>query len=535
MHNQPLIWLTAWYQQRLAQLLDRPHIAYAIGGIVLLIVIVLGLSAGREFLPELDEGALWLQVQLPSGVSLEKGSSMAAELRNKLLAHPEVSYVVTQLGRSDEGTDPWTPSHIEVPVGLHPYSKWPHHKTKAEFINQLNAEFAQMPGYIIGISQPIVDNINDLIGGSHSPLALRIYGNDLTEARRIGTHIVAILKTIRGTASASIFQEPPIPQMVIDVDRKKLGRLGIAISDVMRLIQSGLSGYPITVIYNDNRIYNATAVFNKPNKSSREALSNLFVADPNGNPVLLSQIASISYQMGQSNIAHEETQREITVRIDNRNRDLTSYLKEAEQRIANEVTFDKHQFHLQWAGQFESQQRAEKRLLYILAVMLVVMSILLFIQFQKAHLVVLVLGVVPMATLGGLISLHLTGGTINVATAVGFIALFGVSVQNGIIMVTNIRRVRNADDSLIHSVIHGASERLRPVLMTATVASCGMLPAALATGVGTDVQRGLATVVVGGLAVSTLLTLFILPTYYYVLESFLLRFQPPDSTYSESP
>lgn len=518
--NRPLLWITKRYRALLTKLIARPSIAYVLGILVLLAVILLGITAGREFLPDLDEGALWLQVEMPSGLSLEKANDMASELRRALLKHEEISYVVTQLGRSDEGTDPWTPSHMEVPVGLKPYSEWPDKETKSQFIAKLNAEFSRMPGFAVGISQPIIDNVNDLVGGAHSPLALRIYGDDLAECRRIGHHIVNILKTIRGTASASIFQEPPIPQMIVNIDREKIARYGINIADVTSLIQTGLGGAPVALVYVDNRMYNATTRFPKANKSSAEALGNLFVNSSTGVPISLSQLTHIEYKTGESNIAHEENKRQITIRIDNRGRDLASYLAEAQKRINKEVKFDSTNFSLEWAGQFESQQRAQKRLVYILFVMLILMAILLFFQFQKLHLVFLILGVVPMATLGGLITLHLTGQTLNVATSVGFIALFGVSVQNGIIMVANIKRVRNTSKALARSVVDGASERLRPVLMTATVASFGMLPAALATGVGTDVQRGLATVVVGGLAVSTLLTLFILPVYYFTIERF---------------
>jgi cobalt-zinc-cadmium resistance protein CzcA len=518
-HNHVMTRLTERYCNILKQFIEHPSMAYVLGVVILLFVIILGATAGREFLPELDEGALWLQVSMPSGLSLEKANNMASELRQTLLEHSEVSYVVTQLGRSDEGTDPLTPSHIEVPVGLKPYSEWPRGETKAQFVAKLNAQFAAMPGFNIGISQPIIDNVNDVIGGAHSPLALRIYGDDLNECRRIGREIVALLKTVRGTASVSLFQEPPIPQMVINVNRKKIARYGINIADIMTMIQTGLGGAPVAMVYSNSRMYNITTRFYPQNKNNIESLGHLVVNSPTGAKILLSQLATIRYQTGESNISHENGERIITVRVDNRGRDLISYLNEAQKRIQQNVKFDTKQFRLEWAGQFESQQRAQKRFSYILVVMLVLMSVLLFLQFQKLRLVLLVLGVVPMATLGGLITLHITGQTLNVATAVGFIALFGVSVQNGIIMIANIRRVRT-DQSLAQAVIDGASERLRPVLMTATVASFGMLPAALATGVGTDVQRGLATVVVGGLFFSTLLTLFILPAYYFALERF---------------
>lgn len=520
-HNKPLAWLTTRYRAGLGHLLERTWIAYLIASVALVCVLILGATAGSEFLPELDEGALWLQVQMPTGLSLEKASEMASELRKEIKSFPEVSYVITQLGRNDDATDPWTPSHIEVPVGLKPYDQWASGESKAELIARMNERFKHMPGFSIGISQPIIDGVNDAIGGAHSPLVLRVYGSDLKEDRRIANQIVDILESIRGTASASIFQEPPIPQMVVKIDRAAAARFGINVNDIAALIQTGVGGAPVTTVYQEEHIYNLTVRFPKANKSNPESLGRLYLSSASGAKIPLTQLATIRLQTGESTISHETNNRQITVRIDNRGRDLTSYLAEAQQRIDKEVKFNPQQNRLEWAGQFENQQRAQARLVIILSVMLLMMAVLLYFQFGKLRQSFLILGVVPLATLGGLIALHVTGETLNVATAVGFIALFGVSVQNGIIMVANFRRVHGEGLSLSETVIEGASERLRPVLMTATVASIGMLPAALATGVGTDVQRGLATVVVGGLVVSTLLTLFILPTFYFALESFV--------------
>ncbi|MDQ0036259.1 cobalt-zinc-cadmium resistance protein CzcA [Variovorax boronicumulans] len=521
--NKPLVWLTAAYRRVLSGLLDAPAIAYGLSALALAAVVVLGATAGREFLPDIDEGALWLQVQLPSGLSLDKASEMATELRHVLLEYPEVSYVVTQLGRNDDGTDPWTPSHMEVPVGLKPYAEWPAGVNKAAFVRTLTERFAKMPGFDVGISQPIIDGVNDSVGGAHSPLVLRIYGDDLKESRRIGNQIVELLGTVRGTASASLFQEPPIPQVVIQLDRAAAARFGVNASDVANLIQTGIGGAPVITVYAGNRTYNVAVKMPKSAKGGTEAIGALLLNSSSGAKVPLSQVADIRLQTGESTISHEMNERQITVRVDNRDRDLASYLVEARERIAKEVKFDPAKFRLQWAGQFENQQRAQARLGVSLAIVVAIMAVLLFFQFGKIRQVVLILGVVPMATLGGLIAVHVAGETLNVATAVGFIALFGVSIQNGIIMVANFRRVRGEGLALQASVLEGAAERLRPVLMTATVASVGMLPAALATGVGTDVQRGLATVVVGGLVVSTLLTLFILPTLYFALERFFER------------
>ncbi len=521
--NRPLLWLQQRYRNVLESLLHHPTIAYVIGGSAMVGVLVLGLTLGREFLPELDEGAMWLQVQLPSGLSLDKASEMTGDLRRAVREFPEVSYIVTQLGRNDTGTDPWTPSHVESGVGLKPYSTWPNGETKAQFLHKFNARMQQIPGISVGISQPIVDGENDMIGGAHSPLVLRIYGDDFNELRRIGTQIVDVLHAIPGTAEASIFQEPPIPQLAIDIDRAATARYGINVADVTNLIQTAIGGAAITQVYVADRVYNVSARVSQAIANNVEALGQLPLTSSDGARIPLSMLAHIKLQNGESTIAHEMSHRQLTIRVDNRGRALSDYLADAQQQIEQKVHFDAQKYRLEWAGTFENQQRAQARLIVVMAMVVAVMAILLFAMFGKLHQAALLLGVVPAATLGGLVALHLRGETLNIATAVGFIALFGVAVQNGIIMVANFNRVREHGVPLHEAVLTGAIERFRPVLMTATVATVGMLPAAMATGVGTDVQRGLATVVTGGLPVATLLTLFILPPVYLSLEHFFER------------
>ncbi|RUL70409.1 efflux RND transporter permease subunit [Dyella choica] len=520
-HNKPLEALQAGFTHSLGRLLHRLPMAYGIAGIAFCGVLILGASIGREFLPDLDEGALWLQVQMPPGLSLDKASQMTVELRKAVREFPEVSYVVTQLGRNDTGTDPWTPSHVESGVGLKPYSTWANGETKAEFLRKFNARMQQLPGMSVGISQPIIDGENDMIGGAHSPLVLRIYGDDLNDMRRVGNQIVDVLKSVRGTADASIFQEPPIPQLQIKANRDAAARYGINVSDITNLIQTTLGGAPITTVYVADRIYNVTARVSNDVANSLEAVGELPLTSASGAQVPLKQVADIKLVSGESTIAHEHGQRELTIRIDNRDRALSEYLADAQAQINAKVHFDQQKYELEWAGNFQNAQRAQARLTVVMGMVLAIMAVLLFAEFGKFHQAVLVLGVVPLATVGGLLALHVRGETLNIATAVGFIALFGVAVQNGIIMVSNINRVRREGLSLFEAVIVGATERFRPVLMTATVASIGMLPAALATGIGTDVQRGLATVVVGGLPIATLLTLYILPSLYYGMENFI--------------
>jgi heavy metal efflux system protein len=518
-HNRWLEKLTRGYERVLAACLEQPRIIYGVTLFALFAVIGLAGTVGREFLPDLDEGSLWLQVQMPTGLALDQASDMASELRRAVLKYPEISFVVTQVGRNDDGTDSWTMSHVEAPVGLKPYDTWPGGESKKAFVDRLSADLArELPGFDIGISQPIIDGVNDLIGGAHSPLVVKLYGDDLPMLRDIGRQIVAVLDSIPGTSNASLFQEPPIPQIEIKLDHEKAARYGINMTDVQNVIQTGVGQSPVSTVYVGERTYPLTVRYMANTRNDPDALGNLLVNTSSGMQVPLAQIASIRVRSGESTVTRENGERNLTIRIDNRDPDLTTYLKEAQSRIADKVHYDHDRVRLEWGGQFENQKRAESRLLVILGMVMGLMLILLTVGTHSFRQAALILGVVPLATLGGLISLHLTGQTLNVASGVGFIALFGVAVQNGIIMVANLNRMRKAGFDLHDAVMKGATERLRPVLMTATVATLGMLPAALHTGVGSDVQRGIATVVVGGLAVATILTLFVLPSMYHVLE-----------------
>jgi cobalt-zinc-cadmium resistance protein CzcA len=403
-------------------------------------------------------------------------------------------------------------------VGLKPYNAWPKGETKEDFLRKLNARLKQLPGFSIGISQPIIDMVEDAIGGAHSPLVVRVIGDDFNELRRIAGGIVDVLHDVRGTTDASIFQEPPIPQVAIDIDRAAAARYGINVSDITNLIQTGVGGAAVSKVYVADRTYDVTVRFPKETRNSPEAIGKLALTTISGAQVPLSQVARIKLQSGESTIAHEMSHRELLVKVDYRDRALSDYLSEAQRAIDQKVRFEPGRYRLEWGGKFEEQQRAQRRFILILGIVLALMVVFLFAEFGKMRQTILILMVVPLATLGGLIALHVTGETLNVASAVGFIALFGVAVQNGIIMIANINRVREQGLPLREAVVSGAVERFRPVLMTATVATVGMLPAALATGVGTDVQRSLATVVVGGLLVATLLTLFILPACYFAIE-----------------
>jgi len=516
--NPVLDRLEAGYRGALARSLERPRIAYALGLGAAIAVLVLGAAIWREFLPDLDEGSIFLHAELPPGISLQKATDMVSDLRAALHEFPEVAYVVSHTGRNDDGTDPWTPAHMETAVGLMPYSTWPSGETKQDLIKRISARLEQLPGFEIAYSQPILDSVLDHVFDPHSALAIKVFGDDFNELRRIGKDVIGVLNTIAGVADAAIDQYTPLPQISIKVDRAATARYGINVADVVNLISTGIGGAAVSQLFIGDRRYDITVRFPAADRNSPEAIKTLVLTSSDGALIPLSQVAQVKLQTGESMINREMNHRYLLVKLNYRDRDPLSVVAAVSKAIEQKVSFDRRKYHIEWGGQLEGQQRAEARFRLIIGLALATMMVLLYAEFGVLRQVLLIVGVVPLATLGGLIALHATGTTLNVASGVGFIALFGVAVMNGVIMVANLNRLREQGMPLLEAVLAGAVERLRPVLMTATVATVGMLPAALATGVGSDVQRNLATVVAGGLVPATLLTLFIIPTFYFAVE-----------------
>jgi heavy metal efflux system protein len=527
-HNHVLAWLEHEYRRVLQGSLRRPGIVYALSAVAAIAVVVLGTTASREFLPELDEGSIWLHAEMTGGISLAKAMEMDAELRKVVMEFPEVSTVVTHVGRNDDGTDPWTPSHVEAGITLRPYNTWASGGTKQDLILRMSARLAELPGYEIAVSQPIIDGVKDKVFDPHSQLAVKVFGDDMTELRRIAKEVAAVLEKVPGTADVLVDDRPPLPQIVVTPNREGAARYGINVGDIADLIQTGIGGVAVNQVFIGEKRYDVTVRFKDTARDNPEALGKLVLTSSSGALVPLSQVASIKLQNGESTINRDMNQRYLLVKLNSNGRSLPALLADAKRDIAEHVKFDPSRYRIEWSGDFENEQRAEQRLALILGLMLALMIVLLFAEFGTMRHVALILLVVPLATLGGLIALHITGVTLNVSSAVGFIALFGVAVMNGVIMVANLNRIRDSGLPLIDAVVAGASERLRPVLMTATVATVGMLPAAFATGVGSDVQRSLATVVAGGLLMATLLTLFLIPTYYFVMERLVTRREEAD-------
>lgn len=518
-HNKWLERLTLSYSSVVDRFVKRPFIIFVTVAITLAGALALTFTVGKDFLPTLDEGSIWLQVTLPPGITVEKSREMSDTLRAHTMKYPEVTYVAVQAGRNDDGTDPFTPSHFEVSVGIKPYKEWPKGKTKDDLINELAEEYKSMPGYTVGFSQPMIDGVMDKISGAHSELVVKVYGEDFKETRRIAEEVLHTLENVKGAVDLDIDQEPPLPQLQIQMNRKAISRYGLNVADVADLIEIAIGGKAISEIYQNDRVYDITCKYKEDSRDTPEKIANLMLTAPNGAKIPLSQVADISLSTGESTITREMNKRHLTVKLNLRGRDLNSFVKDASNQIDKHVDYDKHNYSIVWGGQFENQNRAYARLGVIVPLALAIMFILLYIAFGKFRQAGLVLGIVPLAIFGGMAALNIRGMTLNVSSAVGFIALFGVAIQNGVIMVSHINGLRRDGYNLFDAVTSGARHRFRPVLMTATVAILGLLPASLATGIGSDVQRPLATVIVYGLMFSTIITLFALPVFYYLIES----------------
>ena len=516
--NRWLERLTETYKRQTAKIIAAPGKIMVCIVVILAAVVGLSMYVGKDFLPPLDEGSIWIQVQLPPGMSLEKSSEMATALRSKLKTFDEVTYVMTQTGRDDEGVCPFSFSHIEVMIGLKPYSTWKNGRRKSDLIADMAAMIDTMPGYGVGFSQPIIDMVQDQIAGAHSDLAIKIYGEDMTESRRIAEETVRIVKGVPGAADVGIMEEPFLPQLQIVADRDKIARYGLNVADVAELIEVAIGGKAISQVFIGSKVYDVICRYNDVSRDTPEKIGALMLTSGSGTMIPLSAVAQIKTTTGASMISREMNQRFVTVRMNLRGRDLTSFVKEAESKIEEHVRYDHSKFGFHWAGQLENQHRAFGRLAVVMPITLAVMFLLLFFTFGKFRQAGLLIGMLPLAVFGGMLALVVRGMTFNVSSAVGFIALFGVFIQNGVILISHINVLRNRGTELKEAVISGASHRLRPVMMTATVAVLGLLPASLSTGIGSDVQRPLATVIVYGLLCGTILTLYVLPAFYYMME-----------------
>ena len=382
----------------------------------------------------------------------------------------------------------------------------------------MEQDFSDLPGYAMGFSQPIIDMVMDQIAGAHGDLAIKVIGEDFLETRRVAEEVTSVIKTVQGASDVNIIQDAPIPQLQIHANRNKIAQYGLNVEDVNELIEVAVGGKAISQIYIENRSYDVICRYAEETRDTPEKIGNLLLRSQSGSLIPLAQVTNIQPNTGASLITRENNKRNTTIRVNVRDRDITSFIGEARASIAREIQFNPDEVSISWGGQFENQMRAYSHLAVIVPLALLLMFLLLYFAFGNLRQALLLILMLPLALFGGMLALNIRGMNFDVSSAVGFIALFGVFIQNGVIMISHINQLRKEGFSLEKAVTEGSKHRLRPVLMTASVATFGLLPASLSTNIGSDVQRPLATVIVYGLLFGTLLTLYVLPSIYYKME-----------------
>ncbi len=517
-HNPVLGWMSTLYEKILTRSLKAPWVAVGASFVIVVAAFGLATALGSEFLPSLDEGTIWVRSNLPPGTSLEKSAQVAERIRNLLEKFPEVDVVGSQAGRNDAGTDPYGPNRTEYLVTLKPYSTWAPDRNKALLINDI-AKLLQenVPGANFSITQPIIDNVTEAVTGSAADLAVIISGPDLQVLRSIANATLTELRTVPGAVDTGVEQEAEQPQLMIKLEREKMARYGIRVRDVQDQIELAVGGKTVTALFEGERRFDLTVRYAPESRLDANAIGSMLMPTRNGARVPLSQLANIEVHNGQSIIARRENKRQIAVRTNIRGRDQGGFAADAQKVFAEKIKLPEG-YSVEWGGQFENMERARKRLSIVLPLTIAIIFVLLFFAFGSSRDAGLVMLNVPFSLVGGILFLYIRGINLSVSAAVGFISLFGVAVMSGVLVVSEInRRWPNVDDTLEEAVINGALKQMRPVLLMILVALLGMVPAARATGIGSDVQRPLATVVVGGLLSTFFLTLLALPSLYYIV------------------
>lgn len=485
----------------------------------LAVAILLGTNVGSEFLPALDEGNIWLRATvLPTSVSLEESVKIARRMRQIIAKFPEVKNVTSQTGCSDDGTDPNLFSNIELFLDLKPAAEWrsEFHGSKRELITALDQALHVYPNVLLYFSQYIQDNVDEAVAGAKGALAVKVFGPDLRELQRLGDQVAKIVASVPGLVDVANSQELGQPQYRVVIDREQASRYGVNASDIQSLVETAVGGKVATQLIDGERRFPVRVRFSKEFRDTEKALDNIRI-DPPGpiTSVPLAQMASIKYGDGAAFILREVNSRVNYVRINLRGRDLGSAVKEAQRKINEQVHLPPG-YSIKWAGQYEFQQQANQRLMIVVPVTLLLVYLVLLMAFGSHKSSLLIISAIPLAALGGVSALLLSKTYFSISAGVGFIALSGVAVQNGVILISYINHLRSAhpDRSVKEAAYEGALSRMRPVLMTATVAMLGLLPAATSTGIGSQSQKPFAIVIIGGLLSATALTLVVLPALY---------------------
>ena len=488
----------------------------AAAGVLVATVLLLGSGiVGSEFLPHLDEGAIWVRGTLAPSTGSTEGTRIMNQARLILAAFPEVKQVVSQVGRPDDGTDTAGFFNTEYFVDLKLKNQWRpvFREDKDDLIAAMDKQLSQIPGVLWNFSQPISDNMEEAVSGVKGELAVKMYGDDLKQLEAKGEEVVNVMRAVAGVEDLGLFRVLGQPNLNLSIDRQKTARYGINVSDVQDAVETAIGGKAVTQVLEGEKRYDIVVRYLPQFRDTQEAIENIRILAPGGERVSLAQLTSTRVEDGASEIYREANSRYIAIKYSIRGRDLGGAVEEAMKKVQQQVKLPTG-YHIDWAGEYESQKRSQRRLLIVLPITILIIYVILFTMFKSAKWAALTLVNVSMAPIGGILALLVTGTHFSVSSGVGFLALFGVSVQVGVIMIEYINHLRARGYSIEDAAVEGAILRLRPIMMTMLVATLGLLPAALSRGIGSDSQRPFAIVIVGGLLAALFISIYLLPTMY---------------------
>jgi cobalt-zinc-cadmium resistance protein CzcA len=501
------------YQHLLATVIRHRKATVAVALLILVVALWSLTVIGTEFMPRLDEGSILVETRKLPGISLTDSVEISKRIEQKLRAFPEIADVVIKIGRPDFATEAMGINEGDTYLLLRPMNEWHRFHSKEELIEAIDKALAEIPGLSYNFTQPMAMRVDETVSGVKADLAIKIFGDDFGRLDALSQQVLRAVSGVRGAADAQIQLTSGVPDLTIRVDRGALARYGLNVSDVEQAVEAGASGAVISQLIEGQKRYDIAMRLPESYRANPQTMQDITLRAPGGAQVKLDQVAQVKVVRAAVEIDREEGQRRMVVMSNVRGRDLGSFVKEVQGNIARQVKLPAG-YSIEYGGQFENQERATRRLMIIIPVVIFLIYILLYLTFKSFKQALLVVGNIPFALVGGIAALWLRGMNLNLSASVGFIALFGVAMLNGVVLVSSINQAREAGRTTYDAVLAGARRRLRPVLMTACVASFGFIPMALSTSTGAEVQRPLASVVIGGLVSSTLLTLLLLPVLY---------------------
>jgi cobalt-zinc-cadmium resistance protein CzcA len=517
--NYVLDFLAKIYAKGLEKILRYYKRTVLLGFTIVAIFILFGLKLGTEFLPTLDEGSIFLRGNFPAGITIQENASYAPKIRKIIAKYPQIAFVITQTGRNDDGTDPFPANRNEILVGLKDYNLWSKTISKKELVDKIKTDLQQqLPAVTFSSGQPIIDQVMEIVTGSAADLAISVVGEDLTMMRQKADSIAIIVKQTTGADNVNIEQEGPQDQLAININRESAARFGINVADIQNMIEAAIGGKAISTLYDGTKRYDIVVRFLPQYRNSIDAIKEILVPSANGALIPMSQLADISFIEGQTNIYRYGSKRMATVRTNIKGRDQGGFVKELQAKIEAKIHVPKG-YDIIYGGQYENLERAGKQLAFTIPLTILLVFVFLFMLFKNLPNTLVTMSCILFALGGGIVALLIRGYYFNVSAGVGFVSIFGISVMAGVLLVSGINREQGlGEGALTQNVLIASKEQLRALLSILVVAIVGLVPAAISSGIGSDVQRPLATVIIGGLTSTLIFAPILLPPLYLWLE-----------------